>query len=327
MSGFFPVMMFGLPAACLAMYHSAAPERRKAVGGMLLSLALTSFLTGVTEPIEFTFMFLAPVLYAVHAVLTGLAMVLMDVLGVRLGFGFSAGLFDYVLNFNASTRPWLLLPIGAALFRDLLLSRSASASPASTCKTPGREVEAPAAQAEAPRVGTPGRRADRRARRRRQPARRRRLHHPAAPRAGRPGRDRRGAADAGSARAAWCARAAAPCRSCSGRSPTRSPARCARRWPRRLRRRNLRRRRCSRRWAGPANVEAVEPRSSRLRITVARAEGLDEDRLRGLGFRGVALASPTSIHLITGPDAAAWGDRLEALLAPVLAGLSLCAAL
>ncbi|MFL6734781.1 MAG: N-acetylglucosamine-specific PTS transporter subunit IIBC [Sphingomicrobium sp.] len=114
MSGFFPVMMFGLPAACLAMYHEARPESRRAVGGMLFSLALTSFLTGVTEPIEFTFMFLAPVLYAIHAVLTGLSMALMNFLGVKLGFGFSAGLFDYVLNFRLSTRPWLLLPIGAA---------------------------------------------------------------------------------------------------------------------------------------------------------------------------------------------------------------------
>ncbi|WP_343520247.1 N-acetylglucosamine-specific PTS transporter subunit IIBC [Sphingomonas sp.] len=113
MSGFFPVMMFGLPAACLAMYHEARPERRKAVGGMLFSLAFTSFLTGVTEPIEFSFMFLAPVLYAIHALLTGLAMALMNLLGVKLGFGFSAGLFDYVLNFSLSTRPWLLLPIGA----------------------------------------------------------------------------------------------------------------------------------------------------------------------------------------------------------------------
>jgi len=116
MSGFFPVMMFGLPAACLAMYRSAAPDRRKAVGGMLLSLALTSFLTGVTEPIEFTFMFLAPMLYAVHAVLTGLSMVIMDLLEVRLGFGFSAGLFDYVLNFGISTRPWMLLPVGLLYF-------------------------------------------------------------------------------------------------------------------------------------------------------------------------------------------------------------------
>jgi PTS system N-acetylglucosamine-specific IIC component len=116
MSGFFPVMMFGLPAACLAMYRSVQRERRLAVGGLLFSMALTSFLTGVTEPIEFTFMFLAPALYAVHAVLTGIAMVLMEVLGVRLGFGFSAGLFDYLLNFNISTRPLWLLPVGAAYF-------------------------------------------------------------------------------------------------------------------------------------------------------------------------------------------------------------------
>ncbi|MGL4301151.1 MAG: PTS transporter subunit EIIC, partial [Sphingomonas sp.] len=78
MAGFFPVMMFGLPAACLAMYHAAARDRRKAVGGMLFSLALTSALTGVTEPIEFSFMFLAPVLFGIHAVLTGLSMALMD---------------------------------------------------------------------------------------------------------------------------------------------------------------------------------------------------------------------------------------------------------
>jgi PTS system N-acetylglucosamine-specific IIC component len=116
MSGFFPVMMFGLPAACLAMYRTAQPERRKAVGGMLLSLALTSLLTGVTEPIEFTFMFLAPVLYAVHAVMTGLGHVIMNMLGVRLGFGFSAGLFDYVLNFSKATRPLLLLPVGIVYF-------------------------------------------------------------------------------------------------------------------------------------------------------------------------------------------------------------------
>lgn len=114
MSGFFPVMMFGLPAACLAMYHEARPERKKAVGGMFFSLALTSFLTGVTEPIEFSFMFVAPLLYAIHALLTGAAMALMNALDVKLGFGFSAGLFDYLLNFSLATRPWLLLPVGAA---------------------------------------------------------------------------------------------------------------------------------------------------------------------------------------------------------------------
>jgi PTS system N-acetylglucosamine-specific IIC component len=116
MSGFFPVMMFGLPGACLAMYRTAALDKRKAVGGMLFSMALTSFLTGVTEPIEFSFMFLAPLLYAIHAVLTGIAMGLMHWLGVHLGFGFSAGLFDYVLNFSLSTRPWMLLPVGLVYF-------------------------------------------------------------------------------------------------------------------------------------------------------------------------------------------------------------------
>ncbi|MFY8143421.1 MAG: PTS transporter subunit EIIC, partial [Caulobacter sp.] len=142
MSGFFPVMMFGLPAACLAMLHTARPERRKAVAGMLGSLALTSFLTGVTEPIEFTFMFLAPVLFAIHALLTGLSMALMNMLDVKLGFGFSAGLFDYVLNFNKATRPLLLIPVGLVygalyygVFRFAILRFD--------LKTPGREDEAP----------------------------------------------------------------------------------------------------------------------------------------------------------------------------------------
>src|SRR5438309_1315454 len=116
MAGFFPIMMFGLPAACLAMYHTALPDRRKAVAGMLISLALTSFLTGVTEPIEFSFMFLAPALYVLHALLTGLSMVVMNLLGVKLGFGFSAGLFDYVLSFGIATRPLLLIPVGLTYF-------------------------------------------------------------------------------------------------------------------------------------------------------------------------------------------------------------------
>ncbi len=116
MAGFFPVMMFGLPAACLAMYRNAKPENKAAVGGILLSMALTSFLTGITEPIEFAFMFLAPVLYVIHALLTGLSLVIMDVLNVKLGFGFSAGLIDYVINFNKATNPWMLIPVGAAYF-------------------------------------------------------------------------------------------------------------------------------------------------------------------------------------------------------------------
>lgn len=138
MSGFFPVMMFGLPAACLAMYHAARPERRKAVGGMLFSLALTAFLTGVTEPIEFTFMFLAPALYAIHAVLTGLAMVVMNLLDVHLGFTFSAGLFDYVLNFGKSTRPWMLLPVGL-VYAGLYYSLFRVFIRVLNLKTPGRE--------------------------------------------------------------------------------------------------------------------------------------------------------------------------------------------
>ena len=116
MSGFFPVMMFGLPAACLAMYRTAKPENKQAVGGLLFSMALTAMLTGVTEPVEFAFMFLAPALYAIHAVLTGLAMALMHALNIKLGFGFSAGLFDYLLNFGLSTNPLLLVPVGIGYF-------------------------------------------------------------------------------------------------------------------------------------------------------------------------------------------------------------------
>ena len=138
MSGFFPVMMFGLPAACLAMYHAARPEKRKAVGGMLASLALTSFLTGVTEPIEFSFMFLAPALYAIHAVLTGVSMALLDVLHVKLGFTFSAGLFDYVLNFGKATRPLWLLPIGL-VYAGLYYGLFRWAIARFDLKTPGRE--------------------------------------------------------------------------------------------------------------------------------------------------------------------------------------------
>ena len=144
MAGFFPVMMFGLPAACLAMYHAAAKDRRRAVGGMLMSMALTSFLTGVTEPIEFSFIFLAPLLFALHAVLTGAAFVVMDLLGVKLGFGFSAGLFDYVLNFGKATRPLLLIPVGLAYF-GVYYGVFRWAIARFDLKTPGREPEGMAA--------------------------------------------------------------------------------------------------------------------------------------------------------------------------------------
>jgi N-acetylglucosamine PTS system EIICBA or EIICB component len=150
MSGFFPVMMFGLPAACLAMYRTARPGRRAEVGGMLLSLALTSFLTGVTEPIEFSFMFLAPALYGLHALLTGAALVTMDLVNSKLGFGFSAGLFDYMLNFNKSTNPLLLWPVGLAYFA-LYYGLFRWAIVRFDLATPGREREGdPAATAAAP---------------------------------------------------------------------------------------------------------------------------------------------------------------------------------
>jgi PTS system N-acetylglucosamine-specific IIC component len=144
MAGFFPVMMFGLPAACLAMYRSARTQNRRLVAGVLMSMALTSFLTGVTEPIEFAFMFLAPELYLIHAVLTGLALVIMNVLDVKLGFGFSAGLFDYVINFNKAKNPWLLLPVGAAYF-GVYYGMFRFAIARFDLKTLGREPEGTAA--------------------------------------------------------------------------------------------------------------------------------------------------------------------------------------
>ncbi|MEU6342316.1 PTS transporter subunit EIIC [Streptomyces sp. NPDC046977] len=140
MSGFFPIMMFGLPAAALAMAHTARPERRKAVLGMMLSLALTSFVTGVTEPIEFSFMFIAPLLYAIHAVLTAVSMAVTWALGVHAGFTFSAGAIDYILNWNLATKPWLIIPIGLCfsviyyvLFRFAIVKFN--------LPTPGREPE------------------------------------------------------------------------------------------------------------------------------------------------------------------------------------------
>ncbi|WP_052867069.1 PTS transporter subunit EIIC [Streptomyces niger] len=147
-SGFFPIMMFGLPAAALAIVHSARPERRKVVGGMMLSIALTSIVTGVTEPIEFTFMFIAPLLYIIHAVLTGVAMFATWSLGVHDGFGFSAGLFDYILNWNLATKPWMIIPIGLA-FGAVYYFVFRFAISKFNIKTPGREDEEESAAAEA----------------------------------------------------------------------------------------------------------------------------------------------------------------------------------
>ena len=142
MSGKFPLMIFGLPGAALAMYTCARTEKRKVAGGLLLSAALTSMLTGITEPIEFTFLFVAPVLYVIHSVFAGLAYMLMHLLNVGVGMTFSGGLIDLtlfgILQGNAKTN-WLMIPlVGAAyfivyflLFRFLILRRSYA--------TPGRE--------------------------------------------------------------------------------------------------------------------------------------------------------------------------------------------
>jgi len=112
MTGFFPIMMFGLPAACLAMITAAKKENRKAVTGMLLGIAFTAFLTGITEPIEFLFIFVSPVLYLIHAILTGVSLALTSAIGIKSGFGFSAGLIDYVLSYGIATMPILLILIG-----------------------------------------------------------------------------------------------------------------------------------------------------------------------------------------------------------------------
>lgn len=140
MVGFFPTMMFGLPAAALAMYHTAKPGKKQAAGGLLGAAALCSFFTGVTEPLEFAFMFLSPVLYAVHALITGVFAAICAMLPVRAGFNFSAGLVDWILSFKApmAMNPLLLLPLGAAcaavyyfVFRTMIVKMD--------LKTPGRE--------------------------------------------------------------------------------------------------------------------------------------------------------------------------------------------
>ncbi|MGL5611882.1 N-acetylglucosamine-specific PTS transporter subunit IIBC [Cetobacterium sp.] len=116
MTGGFLVMMFGLPAAALAIYKSSKIENRKAIAGMLLSVSLTSFLTGITEPIEFLFMFTAPILYVIHALLTGFAYMITYLFGIRHGFGFSSGLTDYLLNWGLATKPAMIIPLGIVYF-------------------------------------------------------------------------------------------------------------------------------------------------------------------------------------------------------------------
>ena len=144
MAGKFPFMMFGLPAAALAMYHTAAPNKKKIVGSLLVSAAFTSFLTGITEPLEFTFLFVAPVLYVVHCIMAGLSFFLMDILNVFIGMTFSGGLIDFTLfgilpaGAGVPTNWIRAILVGAGyavvyyfLFKTLILNLN--------LKTPGRE--------------------------------------------------------------------------------------------------------------------------------------------------------------------------------------------
>ncbi|WP_251152163.1 PTS transporter subunit EIIC [Cellulosimicrobium sp. Marseille-Q4280] len=138
LTGFFPIMMFALPAAALAIVHTAKPKNRKVIAGIMGSAALVSFVTGVTEPLEFAFLYVAYPLYVIHAVLTGTSLALVNALGIRDGFGFSAGVIDYLLNFRIAEMPLLLIPIGLGyaviyyfLFRFVITRWN--------LRTPGRE--------------------------------------------------------------------------------------------------------------------------------------------------------------------------------------------
>jgi len=140
LGGGFVFKMFGLPAAALAIYHTAKPENKARVGGIMLSAALTSFLTGITEPLEFAFLFVAPILYVVHAVLVGLAFLGTYLLDARLGYSFSHGFIDYALYFVNNIKPWIILILGPlfaviyyTVFRTLILKMD--------LMTPGREEE------------------------------------------------------------------------------------------------------------------------------------------------------------------------------------------
>ncbi|TVT15684.1 PTS N-acetylglucosamine transporter subunit IIBC [Amycolatopsis acidiphila] len=141
-TGFFPIFMFALPAAALAIWQTARPEQKKVVGGIMIAAALTSFLTGVTEPIEFAFMFVAWPLYLMHAVLTGISLAVCNALGIHLSFSFSAGAIDFALNAGApaAAKAWLLIPIGLVfaviyyfVFRWVIIKWN--------LRTPGREEE------------------------------------------------------------------------------------------------------------------------------------------------------------------------------------------
>lgn len=144
MAGKFPFMIFGLPAAAFAMYKAARPEKKKVVGGLLFSAALTSMLTGITEPLEFTFLFVAPVMYAVHCVLAGLSYMLMHIFNVGVGMTFSGGLIDMtlfgVLQGNAKTH-WIWIVIVGLVYAVIYYFLFYFMITKLNLKTPGREAD------------------------------------------------------------------------------------------------------------------------------------------------------------------------------------------
>ncbi|MCY8189662.1 glucose-specific PTS transporter subunit IIBC [Bacillus spizizenii] len=150
MMGDFPYMIFCLPAIALAIIHTARPEKKKMISGVMISAALTSMLTGITEPVEFSFLFVAPVLYLINSILAGVIFVVCDLFHVRHGYTFSGGGIDYVLNYGLSTNGWVVIPVGIVfafiyyyLFRFAILKWN--------LKTPGRETdEADQTEAKAP---------------------------------------------------------------------------------------------------------------------------------------------------------------------------------
>lgn len=142
MAGFFPIMMFGLPGAALAIYHCARPEHKARVASIMIAAGFASFFTGVTEPLEFSFMFLAPMLYVIHAVLTGVSLFIADLMNWTAGFGFSAGLVDMVLSAqNPLANKWYMLIVQGLAFFAIYYFVFRWAITTFSLRTPGREDE------------------------------------------------------------------------------------------------------------------------------------------------------------------------------------------
>ena len=144
LTGKFVFMMFGLPAAALAMYQEAKPKNKKLVGGILFSAALTSFLTGITEPLEFSFLFVAPILYGIHCILAGLSFMVMNILNVRVGLTFSGGLVDYIVfgilpGTNGFQTRWYLVIVVGIIVAIIYYFIFKFAIRKFNLKTPGRD--------------------------------------------------------------------------------------------------------------------------------------------------------------------------------------------